>query len=95
MAADKRAESVSQARHHATHGRGRVEITGDLCKGCLLCIEACPVDVLTVSLDLNRMGYHPATYLGQGCTGCGVCFYICPEPAAIRVYKRISPSLAA
>ncbi|MFQ5604727.1 MAG: ferredoxin family protein [bacterium] len=68
--------------------RGRVEITSDLCKGCLLCIEACPPQVLKESESLNKMGYHPAIYIGEKCTACGICFYICPEPGAIRVYKR-------
>jgi Fe-S-cluster-containing hydrogenase component 2 len=27
-------------------------------------------------------------YTGEGCTGCGICFYACPEPGAIRVYKK-------
>jgi Fe-S-cluster-containing hydrogenase component 2 len=34
------------------------------------------------------MGYHPAKYSGEGCTGCGVCFYTCPEPGAITVFKK-------
>ncbi len=68
--------------------RGRVEIAEDLCKGCGLCLLACPVRVLVLAEHLNSYGYHPARYLGRGCTGCGVCFYACPEPAAITVYRR-------
>jgi NAD-dependent dihydropyrimidine dehydrogenase PreA subunit len=68
---------------------GRVEINADLCKGCLLCIEACPPRILLMSENLNKMGYHPVYYAGSGCTGCGVCFYVCPEPGTIRVYKRV------
>ena len=67
---------------------GRVEVEADLCKGCLLCIEACPPGVLVVSKKLNKMGYRPAEYIGEGCTACGICFYICPEPDSIRVFKR-------
>jgi len=70
--------------------RGLVEIETDLCKGCLLCMDACPTDVLRTSAVMNKMGYHPAEYIGEGCTGCGVCFYVCPEPGAIRVYKCIT-----
>jgi NAD-dependent dihydropyrimidine dehydrogenase PreA subunit len=40
------------------------------------------------------MGYHPAEYIGVECTGCGVCFYVCPEPAAITVYKRVESKAA-
>jgi len=67
----------------------RVEIDSDLCKECGLCIEACPVDVLRISENLNVMGYHPVEYIGNGCTGCGICFYVCPEPGSIRVYKKV------
>ena len=37
---------------------------------------------------LNRYGYHPAEYQGAGCTGCGICYYVCPEPGGIRVFRR-------
>ena len=66
----------------------KVVIRDDECKGCGLCIEACPEDVLFEQKHLNRMGYHPAGYKGEGCTGCGYCFYQCPEPGAITVYKK-------
>jgi NAD-dependent dihydropyrimidine dehydrogenase PreA subunit len=82
-------ESDEVKKHRDEKSRGRVEIFADLCKGCLLCIEACPPEVLKMSDELNKMGYHPAFYVGEGCTGCGICFYICPEPGTIRVYKRV------
>lgn len=66
--------------------RGRIEISIEECKGCGLCVEACPPRVLELSERLNGHGYHPAAYHGQGCTGCGICFYACPEPGAITVY---------
>lgn len=68
---------------------GIVIIDAEECKGCGLCVEVCPPEVLLISEALNRMGYHPAEYKGVDCTGCGVCFYVCPEPAAMTVYKRI------
>jgi len=73
----------AKKRHNA-----HIEIDGELCKECLLCIEACAPDVLKVSETLNKMGYHPVEYIGDGCTGCGVCFYVCPEPGTIRVFKK-------
>jgi MinD superfamily P-loop ATPase len=36
---------------------------------------------------LNAYGAHPAHYTGHDCTGCGICFYCCPEPGAITVYR--------
>ncbi len=69
-------------------GRGDVEIAVHLCKGCRLCITACPPAVLVQSLVLNRQGYYSVTYTGSGCTGCGICFYVCPEPGAITVRVR-------
>jgi NAD-dependent dihydropyrimidine dehydrogenase PreA subunit len=68
--------------------RGFVRINIEECKGCELCIEACPQDVLFLSDSFNTHGYHPSTYKGEGCTGCGICFYCCPEPGAIIVFKR-------
>jgi len=37
--------------------------------------------------ELNAYGAHPAHYTGEACTGCGICFYCCPEPGAITVYR--------
>jgi NAD-dependent dihydropyrimidine dehydrogenase PreA subunit len=68
--------------------RGSVEMNSEECKGCGLCVEACPPKVLRLGERLNRYGYHPAEYLGAGCTGCGICFYACPEPGGITVLRR-------
>jgi 2-oxoglutarate ferredoxin oxidoreductase subunit delta len=67
--------------------RGLVEMNVQECKGCGLCVEACPPKCLKLAAGLNHYGYHPAEYLGTGCTGCGICFYACPEPGAIRVLR--------
>ena len=49
--------------------RGRIEIREDECKGCGLCVLACPPEVVTLTDCLNARGYHPASYVGSGCTG--------------------------
>lgn len=67
--------------------RGWVEVHEEECKGCALCVEACPVCGMRLSERLNGRGYHFGEYKGHGCTGCGVCFYACPEPGAITVFK--------
>ena len=67
--------------------RGLLRIDEDECKGCGLCIEACPPKVIGVSEHLNHYGYCTAMYAGTGCTGCGICFMACPEPGAITVMR--------
>ena len=84
-------EASNPARRsgNARSAKGHVEIHADECKGCALCVEACPLGGLQISrTTLNRLGYHPVEFLEVGCTGCGVCFYACPEPGALRVLRR-------
>lgn len=71
--------------------RGKVAIDTLECKGCGLCVDACPPKCLSLLAGLNAYGVHPAHYSGEGCTGCGICFYACPEPGAITVYRLIVP----
>jgi len=67
--------------------RGLLRIDVDECKGCGLCIAACPPKVIGMSDHLNHYGYRTALYAGTGCTGCGICFMACPEPGAITVMR--------
>jgi NAD-dependent dihydropyrimidine dehydrogenase PreA subunit len=67
--------------------RGNVSINTEECKGCGLCVDACPPKVLELEPGLNAYGVHPAHNKGDNCTGCGICFYCCPEPGAITVYR--------
>jgi NAD-dependent dihydropyrimidine dehydrogenase PreA subunit len=50
-------------------------------------VESCPPKCLVLAPELSAYGVHPARYTGEGCTGCGICFYCCPEPGAITVYR--------
>ena len=70
--------------------RGQLHVDDEECKGCGLCIEACPPKVISMSERLNHYGYKTVLYAGAGCTGCGICFMVCPEPGAITVYRRVS-----
>lgn len=58
--------------------RGTLVIEEDRCKGCELCIDACPPRVLVMSSDVNQMGYR-YPQLTPGCTGCTACQLVCPD----------------
>jgi 2-oxoglutarate ferredoxin oxidoreductase subunit delta len=75
--------------------RGDVKIAAHLCKGCCLCVAACPPAVLSQGDFLNRQGYYAVSYCGSGCTGCGICFYVCPEPGAINVSRQKSGAVSS
>jgi NAD-dependent dihydropyrimidine dehydrogenase PreA subunit len=75
--------------------RGLLRIDVDECKGCGLCVEACPPKVIRLSERLNHSGYRTAMYTGAGCTGCGICFMACPEPGAITVLRAANGRLGA
>ena len=65
--------------------KGKVVIDRELCKGCLLCIRACPVQVLESeqsSADgrLNSSGSYPSFPAHpEKCIACGNCFEVCPD----------------
>jgi 2-oxoglutarate ferredoxin oxidoreductase subunit delta len=67
---------------------GRVVIDVERCKGCELCREACPPDVLALAEDLNVKGYRPVILLdpNHDCTGCALCATVCPD-GCITVYR--------
>jgi 2-oxoglutarate ferredoxin oxidoreductase subunit delta len=58
--------------------RGTLVIDVDKCKGCELCITACPPSVLHMSADVNEAGYRYPE-LTPGCTGCTACQMVCPD----------------
>lgn len=65
-------------------------INEEYCKGCKLCIEACPYHIIMEASHLNATGYHPVKVKDDEakCTGCALCALMCPE-AAIEVYREV------
>jgi 2-oxoglutarate ferredoxin oxidoreductase subunit delta len=60
--------------------RGKVVIDRELCKGCYLCVRACPVKVLERDGRPNASGSYPSTPVHlEKCIGCGNCFEVCPD----------------
>jgi 2-oxoglutarate ferredoxin oxidoreductase subunit delta len=66
-----------------------VIIDEDRCKGCGLCVTACPADVLVMSSGrFNAKGYVPIeAKVMEACTGCSVCALVCPD-VVFTVYRR-------
>ena len=66
----------------------RVQITTRKCKGCGLCVDACPKGCLEMSSALNERGVsYPVMREGARCTGCASCALICPD-CRITVYRE-------
>lgn len=65
-----------------------VVVEKDLCKGCGLCVSACPHGVLAMSKEINAKGYFvPAVVNPDACTGCRYCVLVCPD-VAIQVENK-------
>ncbi len=58
----------------------KVNITHDRCKGCELCVEACPQQIIRMSKEINAKGYFYAEVVEQSrCIGCRICAVTCPD----------------
>ena len=66
----------------------KVTFATDICKGCGLCVIACPKKILTIAKDkINKKGYSPAEMTDESqCIGCGFCYTMCPD-SVITVEK--------
>lgn len=68
---------------------GRIVIDTEKCKGCYLCIDDCPKNMITKGEIINHSGYHPAQFVEDrdDCIGCAMCALRCPDIAIKEVYK--------
>jgi 2-oxoglutarate ferredoxin oxidoreductase subunit delta len=65
----------------------KMTVDANYCKGCGLCIDACPKKIISFSKNINSKGYHYAEVVNQNeCIACKMCYQICPD-VAIKVEK--------
>ena len=65
----------------------KLTIAREVCKGCGLCADVCPRQLLALSREINTRGYHPIELTDQEkCIGCTFCARMCPD-AVITVEK--------
>lgn len=62
---------------------GKITVNENICKGCEMCLNACPKKIIALAKDkLNAKGYHPAYVTEpEKCTGCASCAMMCPDVA--------------
>jgi 2-oxoglutarate ferredoxin oxidoreductase subunit delta len=66
--------------------KGKVVIDDELCKGCFLCIRACPLKILEPGRAPNSSGSYPSRVAQpEKCIACGNCFEVCPD-VCISIY---------
>lgn len=67
--------------------KGVVVVDTERCKGCNLCVVACPLKVLALAKEVNLKGYNYAQQvLEDTCTGCTLCAVVCPD-GCLAVYR--------
>ena len=74
----------------AAFGAEPLVIATDRCKGCELCVAACPTHVLALDNGaVNALGHHPVRLLdATRCTSCALCAKVCPD----SVFTVIAPA---
>jgi 2-oxoglutarate ferredoxin oxidoreductase subunit delta len=68
-----------------------IVIDRDLCKGCELCVHACPQKILAMGREINAKGYFFAGVAEpMRCIGCRLCCITCPDTA---ITMRVSGTM--
>lgn len=67
--------------------KGAIVVNTNRCKGCALCVAACPKHVIALAKKVNINGYPFVEVVNQEeCIGCASCGIVCPD-GCITVYR--------
>jgi len=69
--------------------KGAIVVNTDRCKGCSLCVVACPKGVIALAqkrVNVHGYPYAEAVRMDE-CIGCASCGIVCPD-GCITVYKK-------
>jgi len=67
--------------------KGAIIVDKERCKGCGVCVPACPCKVLELAKEVNGKGYNYCFMQNPDeCIGCASCAIVCPD-GVISVYK--------
>ncbi|MFC2070171.1 ferredoxin family protein [Chloroflexota bacterium] len=67
------------------------KIVTELCTGCGICVDSCPMDVIRMDKDINK----PIITYPEDCKNCLWCEFDCPENAIyISPGRRTLPTVA-
>ena len=60
----------------------KLKIYNEKCKGCKLCVDVCPQNVLEMDGRVNKKGMQYIIIKNpEKCTQCGLCALVCPDCA--------------
>ena len=66
--------------------KGTIVVDVELCKGCAVCVQACPNNTIALSKKVNGKGYNYLEMVNDACIGCANCAIVCPD-GVITVYR--------
>lgn len=66
-----------------------VQLNQARCKGCLLCTDVCPNDLLKAQPEAKTNGYFPVVMVDEAyCINCLRCVDVCPDRAFVLPQKK-------